>query len=100
MHHDTSAVARRRFLAQASALVGAASLGQSAFGQAAPTDYKALVCVFMAGGNDGHNTVVPLTPAAYAAYKAARGGLSLPDGNTALLQVNTPGGVADRKSTR
>ncbi len=90
---SSTAAARRRFLRQASALVGATSLGQAAHAQAAP-DYKALVCVFMAGGNDGHNTVVPLAPAAYAAYKAARGGLSLPDGNTALLTVNTPGGVA------
>ena len=89
----STVVARRRFLRQASALVGAASLGANVHAQAAP-DYKALVCVFLAGGNDGHNTVVPLTPATYAAYKAARGGLSLPDGYTVLLPVNTPGGVA------
>jgi uncharacterized protein (DUF1501 family) len=41
-------------------------------------DYKALVCVFMFGGNDGHNLVVPLQSQQYAAYVAARGALALP----------------------
>jgi uncharacterized protein (DUF1501 family) len=56
-------------------------------------DYKALVCILLAGGNDGHNTVVPLTQADYNAYKAARGGLKLPDGNGPLLQVQTSDGT-------
>ena len=87
------ATSRRRFLQQASALVGAASLGavsSRAGAQAAGSDYKALVCVFLTGGNDGHNTLVPMAPAAYAAYKAGRGGLSLPDTNTALIPIATP----------
>ncbi len=25
----------------------------------APSDYRALVCLFMAGGNDGNNTIIP-----------------------------------------
>jgi uncharacterized protein (DUF1501 family) len=50
-------------------------------------DYKALVCIFLAGGNDGHNTVVPLDPAGYNNYKAARAGLALPPSQ--LLAVNT-----------
>ena len=83
---------RRAFLQRASALVGAATLG-SAQGQTTPPGYKALVCVFMLGGNDGHNTVVPLSSAAYSAYRSIRGGLSLPDGNTSLLNVTTPAGV-------
>jgi len=95
-HHDNDRSAalartRRSFLRDASALVGAATLGSAA--QAQSTGYKALVCVFMYGGNDGHNTVVPMATAAYNAYRAARGGLALPDGNTQLTQVTTPGGV-------
>ncbi len=82
---------RRDFLRRASALVGTATLGSTA--QAQANDYKALVCVFLLGGNDGHNTVVPLGNTAYAAYKAARGGLALPDGNTTLLPVTTPTGA-------
>ena len=26
--------------------------------QGSPSDYKALVCIFLAGGNDGHGTVI------------------------------------------
>jgi uncharacterized protein (DUF1501 family) len=39
--------------------------------QSAP-DYKALVCVFMFGGNDGNNTLIPIDSAGYAQYAAAR----------------------------
>ena len=92
MHaHPTTTTTRRRFLTQASALVGAASF--AAHAQTRP-DYKALVCVFLLGGNDGHNTVVPLSTAGYNAYKTIRGPLALPDGNTKLLPVSTPAGVS------
>jgi len=48
-----------------------------------PTDYKALVCIFLFGGNDGNNTVVPIsTPSnpanSYSNYAQVRGGLALP----------------------
>jgi uncharacterized protein (DUF1501 family) len=36
----------------------------------APSDYKALVCVFLFGGNDSNNVVIPVTN--YADYNAAR----------------------------
>ena len=36
------------------------------------SDYKALVCVFMFGGNDGNNTVIPIDSAGYAQYAAVR----------------------------
>jgi len=97
MPHDSTpratqvARTRRAFLREAGALLGAASLGSAA--QAQSTGYKALVCIFMFGGNDGHNMVVPLATSAYNAYKAARSNLALPDGNTQLTQVLTPSGV-------
>ena len=42
--------------------------------------YQALVCIFLSGGNDGHNTVVPITTAQqnYNVYAQARGGLTIP----------------------
>src|SRR5947209_18535772 len=43
------------------------------------TSYKALVWIFLAGGNDGNNMLVPLDPAGYAAYAVA--------GNTAGLAI-------------
>ena len=42
------------------------------------TDYKALVCVFLYGGNDNHNTVIPYDQASYAGYQQARGGIARP----------------------
>jgi uncharacterized protein (DUF1501 family) len=41
------------------------------------TDYRALVCVFMFGGNDSYNMLVPNTSAEYAAYAASRQNLAL-----------------------
>jgi len=38
------------------------------------TDYKALVCIFLYGGNDYANTVVPYDAANYALYHQIRGG--------------------------
>ena len=64
----------------------------NALAQTTPPDYKALVCLFLAGGNDSHNMVVPLSGAQSAAYKAARGSLALPDNNGALLSVQAQDG--------
>ncbi len=38
------------------------------------TDYKALVCVFLAGGNDGHGTVIATDPDSFSAFTQARSG--------------------------
>src|SRR5580658_1297428 len=50
---------------------------------AAGSGYQALVCVFLLGGNDGHNTVVPITTAQqnYSLYQQTRGGLAIPQGS-------------------
>lgn len=47
---------------------------------ALPPDYKALVCLFLAGGNDANNMIVPFDAASYGAYASAagRGALALP----------------------
>lgn len=39
--------------------------------------YKALVCLYLTGGNDGFNTFVPLTPAGYSQYEKTRSNLAL-----------------------
>ncbi|HZF79997.1 MAG TPA: DUF1501 domain-containing protein [Rubrivivax sp.] len=41
-------------------------------------DYKALVCLFLYGGNDGMNMVVPTDATRHAQYAAVRGALALP----------------------
>lgn len=45
------------------------------------TDYKALVCIYLFGGNDGNNTIVPLDNTRYVAYKNLRGSLALSAAN-------------------
>jgi uncharacterized protein (DUF1501 family) len=99
MQH-ASFISRRSFLQKTTMLAATAGLGRigliNARAQTAPTgssDYKALVCVFMLGGNDGHNMLVPLSGSALAAYKNARGSLALPDGNTAVLPVDAKNGT-------
>ena len=52
---------------------------------AAPGDYRALVCLFLLGGNDGNNTVVPYDD--YASYQKVRG-TSLNLAKDTLLKVN------------
>jgi uncharacterized protein (DUF1501 family) len=75
------AIDRRSFLRNAAALssLGLAArfdlinLVASASAQTVPaSDYKALVCVFMYGGNDGNNTVIPMDTAGYASYSGVR----------------------------
>ena len=54
---------------------------------ALPPDYKALVCLFLAGGNDANNMIVPFDTAGYSAYASAagRGAIALP--RTQLLGI-------------
>jgi uncharacterized protein (DUF1501 family) len=54
------------------------------------TDYKALVCVFLYGGNDANNLLVPRDPAQHAAYAAPRGVLAVP--RDQLLPIASVGG--------
>ncbi len=71
---------RRAFLQRASALSLAGSaapwaLNLAILGEAAAqsaSDYKALVCVFLYGGNDHGNTLVPADAPSYAAYQGMR----------------------------
>ena len=44
-------------------------------------DYKALVCVFLFGGNDSNNMVVPLSSSGYSSYQQIRSVLALPQGS-------------------
>ncbi len=52
-------------------------------------EYRALVCIFLAGGNDSFNMLVPRDPAAYAVYQASRSNLALAPGS--LIDVNPIG---------
>jgi uncharacterized protein (DUF1501 family) len=56
------------------------SLLNAAWARSVPggSDFKALVCVFLLGGNDGHNLLVPRSEREYGIYAARRRGLTLP----------------------
>ena len=95
---ESANISRRQFIGQAScAGIGATSLfstllslrlANSLAAQSAPanSDYKALVCLFLAGGNDSFNMLVPTTAGEYNAYAAVRGNLAL--ARETLLQIS------------
>ena len=72
--------------------LGAATLGFEHFGLvqalAQSRDYKALVCIFLFGGNDAGNMIIPYDD--YSAYAAVRqsAGLAIPQSN--LLPIDVP----------
>jgi uncharacterized protein (DUF1501 family) len=78
----TTKLDRRQFLRQSAITAAAGTSGAwlanlSALTQATAqsttaTDYKALVCIFLSGGNDSHNTVVPTDATSWRCYTAAR----------------------------
>ena len=92
----TSNASRREFLKRASALsasgvaapfaINLAALGEAAAANA--TGYKALVCVFLYGGNDYANTVVPYDGASYALYQAQRAAIAIPQASLAGTVLN------------
>ena len=53
------------------------------------TDYKALVCIFLFGGNDANNTLIPFDTTGYANYASLRGDLALAQ-NTLLPLTPAP----------
>ncbi len=84
---DVSKTSRRAFVQRLGqlGLAGAAApwalnlaaLGEASAQSSGATDYKALVCVFLYGGNDHWNTVVPFDVASHAAYQRIRTGIAL-----------------------
>ena len=96
---------RRAFLRRTGqlALTGAAlptAINLAAMGEAAAfnaTDYKALVCIFLNGGNDYANTVVNYDPTTYGLYSGIRTNIALSRADLAATALNPttplPGGV-------
>jgi uncharacterized protein (DUF1501 family) len=71
---------RRGFIRVTTASVG--SLALRPFGllpalAQGSSDYRALVCVFLFGGNDSNNTIIPTDDTNYQAYTSIRGSLAL-----------------------
>lgn len=103
MKSDSPSISRRRFIGQSACsglgLTGLLStLGTlrlfnatlSAQGVPDADDSKVLICLFLFGGNDSNNTLVPRDSASHATYAADRGILAL--GRDTLLPIANPGG--------
>ncbi len=102
-HHneqnDCGCDSRRNFLKRFGMVAGAgvatpwavqlASMAPAAAAQAGD-DYRALVCVFLYGGNDNWNSFVPNDSEGYATYAAARPGLAR--GRGEILPLSPVGG--------
>jgi uncharacterized protein (DUF1501 family) len=98
-------ITRREFLLQTGSCVGYA-LGAAAFvagvqrfslinAFAQGLDYRALVCVFLAGGNDGNNLVVPTDTTGYNAYSTVRNASGLAIPRDTLLPITPSGGAGE-----
>ncbi|HET7844515.1 MAG TPA: DUF1501 domain-containing protein [Xanthomonadales bacterium] len=75
-------------------LLGKLSLAQAATGpQLAGTGYRALVCLYLYGGNDAFNMMVPRDASHYATYAATRSALALPQAG--ILPINPTVAPAD-----
>ena len=68
--------------------INLAAMGEAAAQGAPGDDYKALVCIFLFGGNDYANTLVAYDDASYARYSSIRGAIALPsDAALALTEL-------------
>ncbi|MFN2621952.1 MAG: DUF1501 domain-containing protein [Chthoniobacterales bacterium] len=56
------------------------------------SDYKALICLFLFGGNDANNVIVPHDASGYASYAAARGILAIPQASLLPLTLQNGDG--------
>ena len=73
--------------ATASMVSGLSKFGLvSALAQGTP-GYKALVCIFLFGGNDANNMIVPIDTAGYTNYQTIRANLALAQGSLLPLQI-------------
>jgi uncharacterized protein (DUF1501 family) len=89
-----SAAIPYRSLPLATSLAGVAALASQNSEAATTTGYKALVCLYMNGGSDSHNWVVPIDASGYAEYAAARRELAWPADR--LQAITATGQAADR----
>lgn len=78
----------------ASSLAGLAALASQSSHAATTSGYKALVCLYMNGGSDSHNWVVPTDATSYAEYAKTRGELAW--AATGLQNLSTTGQAAGR----
>ena len=93
MEHTDLHKDRRRFMKMMAAAASAPMMGnlmQAAYAAGPFNDYRALVCLFLFGGNDSQNLVIPLG-GEYAGYATGRGNLAIPTANVLPLNAGIAG---------
>jgi uncharacterized protein (DUF1501 family) len=95
-------LSRRKFIGNACAAVGATGLlsalaqlrliGSLAADASTSTDYKALVCFFLYGGNDSNNLLIPYDTSGYASYSSQRTALAIPQSTLLPIAPKTTDG--------
>jgi uncharacterized protein (DUF1501 family) len=88
LHHD-----RRRFMKMMAMAAGTPMMGnlmQAAYAAGPFNDYRAMVCVFLFGGNDAQNMIIPLGTE-YAGYASGRGNLAIPQANALPVTAGVSG---------
>lgn len=86
---------RRRFLKRSAGLASLpflSALTRTAEAAGPFGDYRAAVCVFLYGGADSHNIVMPTASSEWNAYVAKRGGIAQPQASVIGLNPVNPGG--------
>jgi uncharacterized protein (DUF1501 family) len=94
------ALTRREFLLRSFGALGAATLAMEGFGMtdafAQAADYKALVCVFLFGGNDSDNILIPYDNySQYAVKRNNSANVGIPQAS--LLQITPSSGLGGAK---
>ena len=99
---ELMSISRRSFIRQAAcAAVGTTSLASTVWNLRAmnaaatqalttSTEFRALVCLFLYGGNDANNMIVPRDNTNYTSYASARGPLALPQNSLLSVNLTTP----------
>ena len=70
---------------------------QAAVSEAATEDYRALICIFQAGGDDGFNVLIPADADRYKTYKASRSNLAFAEDQLLNLNASLAGQYAVSK---
>ncbi|MEZ0385616.1 MAG: DUF1501 domain-containing protein [Verrucomicrobium sp.] len=103
---EKPSVSRRQFLGQASCAAVSSipvlntllnlRLAEGLATASAPAqgEYRALVCLFLAGGNDSFNMLIPREAGAYATYQASRANLAIPANQLTATTIQ-PDGLPD-----
>src|SRR6202022_3401474 len=95
-------ISRRRFIRQAAcAALGTTSIASTVWNLRAinaataqaissGSEFRALVCLFLYGGNDANNMIVPIDNKTYGVYASALGPLALAQNSLLPLNLITP----------